>query len=311
MATSTLMLVGLTLAGATVLRAETQVPAEPQAQGAVTKAEKAASEAAAAASKAALEAEAAARAAADAAADAAAKASDAAAAAVHSVAEGATTGALPDPAEPVVVPAAEAGAEAAAETGADAAASAADKADAAASAADKAAEAAGKAAATAGAEPTETPAETPAEAPAEATAEATAEVGTDPAAPPPVIAPDVNAPAISEAEPGVLSSWITSRNIWTTNRPSTIVWVAPTLTERPGDWQNIAKVADIVLDDSGQVVGYIADIGGFLGIGAKKVLLGVGSIHLVTIGDNSFFATNYTKEELEALPDFDEKTVRK
>ena len=41
------------------------------------------------------------------------------------------------------------------------------------------------------------------------------------------------------------------------------------------------------------------------------VLLGVGSIHLVTIGDNSFFATNYTKEELEALPDFDEKTVRK
>ena len=45
MATSTLMLVGLTLAGATVLRAETQVPAEPQAQGAVTKAEKAASEA--------------------------------------------------------------------------------------------------------------------------------------------------------------------------------------------------------------------------------------------------------------------------
>lgn len=296
MATSTLMLVGLTLAGATVLRAETQVPAEPQAQGAVTKAEKAASEAAAAASKAALEAEAAARAAADAAADAAAKASDAAAAAVHSVAEGATTGALPDPAEPVVVPAAEAGAEAAAETGADAAASAADK----------AAEAAGKAAATA-AEPTETPAE----APAEATAEATAEVGTDPAAPPPVIAPDVNAPAISEAEPGVLSSWITSRNIWTTNRPSTIVWVAPTLTERPGDWQNIAKVADIVLDDSGQVVGYIADIGGFLGIGAKKVLLGVGSIHLVTIGDNSFFATNYTKEELEALPDFDEKTVRK
>ena len=293
MATSTLMLVGLTLAGATVLRAETQVPAEPQAQGAVTKAEKAASEAAAAASKAALEAEAAARAAADAAADAAAKASDAAAAAVHSVAEGATTGALPDPAEPAATPAA----EAAAETGADAAASAADK----------AADAAGKAAATAGAEPTETPAETPAEAPAEATAEA----GTEPAAPPPVIAPDVNAPAISEAEPGVLSSWITSRNIWTTNRPSTIVWVAPTLTERPGDWQNIAKVADIVLDDSGQVVGYIADIGGFLGIGAKKVLLGVGSIHLVTIGDNSFFATNYTKEELEALPDFDEKTVRK
>lgn len=135
---------------------------------------------------------------------------------------------------------------------------------------------------------------------------------TDPAAPPPVVAPDVNAPAISEAEPGVLSSWVTSRNIWTTNQPSTTVWVDPALERRPGEWQNIAKVNDIVLDDSGeQVMGYIADIGGFLGIGAKKVLLGPDAIHLLTIGEETFFATNYTKEELEALPDFDEKTVRK
>ena len=34
-------------------------------------------------------------------------------------------------------------------------------------------------------------------------------------------------------------------------------------------------------------------------------------VHLLTIGEETFFATNYTKEELEALPDFDEKTVRK
>ena len=68
----------------------------------------------------------------------------------------------------------------------------------------------------------------------------------------------------------------------------------------------------MVLDDSGtQVVGYIADIGGFLGIGAKKVLLGVDAIHLVTVGNDTFFATNYTKQELQALPDFDEKTERK
>ena len=50
---------------------------------------------------------------------------------------------------------------------------------------------------------------------------------------------------------------------------------------------------------------------GFLGIGAKKVLLGPDAIHLLTIGGETFFATHYTKEELEALPDFDEKTVRK
>ena len=31
----------------------------------------------------------------------------------------------------------------------------------------------------------------------------------------------------------------------------------------------------------------------------------------IAIGNDTFFATNYTKAELEALPDFDEKTVRK
>lgn len=126
-----------------------------------------------------------------------------------------------------------------------------------------------------------------------------------------VAPPDVKAPAISAEEPGVLSSWITSRHVWTTNQPSTTEWTDPQLTERPAEWQDIAKISDIVLDDSENTVGYIADIGGFLGIGAKKVLLGRDAIHLVTIGNDSFYATNFTKEELQALPDFNEATVRK
>lgn len=132
---------------------------------------------------------------------------------------------------------------------------------------------------------------------------------TKPAAP--VTPPDVKAPAISAEAPGVLSSWITSRHVWTTNQPSTTAWSDPQLTERPADWQDIAKISDIVLDDSENTVGYIADIGGFLGIGAKKVLLGRDAIHLVTIGNDSFYATNFTKEELQALPDFNDATVRK
>ncbi|WP_199262297.1 PRC-barrel domain-containing protein, partial [Paracoccus binzhouensis] len=146
---------------------------------------------------------------------------------------------------------------------------------------------------------------------AAAAAEDAAAAAEDAAAEAPVTPPDVKAPAISEADPGVLSSWVTSRRIWTTNQPSSTDWVDPQVEERPAEWQDIAKVNDIVLDDSGQVVGYIADIGGFLGIGAKKVLLGKDAIHLITVGNDTFFATNYTKAELEALPDFDEKTVRK
>ncbi|SMO62166.1 PRC-barrel domain-containing protein [Paracoccus laeviglucosivorans] len=209
---------------------------------------------------------------------------------------------------------------AAAEQAADEAANAADQAaDAAATAADDAANAAqgmgdqaGDAAAAAdnAEDAASDAADSAADAAADAPDSAAAPAGE--AAAPPVTPPDVNPPAISEADPGLLGTWITSRRIWTTNQPSTQEWSQPEeLEERPAEWQDIAKVNDIVLDDSGQVVGYIADIGGFLGIGAKKVLLGVDAIHMVSVGTDTFFATNYTKAELEALPDFDEKTVRK
>lgn len=142
-----------------------------------------------------------------------------------------------------------------------------------------------------------------------AAAAASATANTTPAAP--VVAPDVKAPEISAENRGRLGSWITTRHIWTTNQPSTTEWTDPQLTARPAEWQDIARISDIVLDDSNAVVGYIADIGGFLGIGAKKVLLGTDAIHPVTIGKDSFFATNFTKAELEALPNFDENTVVK
>ena len=206
----------------------------------------------------------------------------------------------------------------AAETAADqAGAAAAQAADEAAAAADNAADAAAAAvdnAAAAASDMGEKAADDAAAAAdsAEAAAAAAADSAVAAATEAPVVAPDVNAPAISEADPGQLGSWITSGRIWTTNQPSSTEWVDPALEERPVEWQDIAKVNDVVLDDSGtQVVGYIADIGGFLGIGAKKVLLGVDAIHLVTVGNDTFFATNYTKQELQALPDFDEKTVRK
>lgn len=124
-----------------------------------------------------------------------------------------------------------------------------------------------------------------------------------------VVAPDVNAPSISAEEPGMLASWISGLDIYTTTQSSDTEWVPVEGDVRPEEWQRIAGVKDIVLDENSNVVGYIADIGGFLGIGAKEVLLGTDAIHLSHFGSDSVFATNYTKEELEALPDFDMATV--
>ena len=126
-----------------------------------------------------------------------------------------------------------------------------------------------------------------------------------------VVAPDVDAPVMSAENPGLLGSYIMNRRIWATNQPSSTALADTTMTERPAEWTDIAKVGDIVVDPEGNIMGYTADIGGFLGLGAKTVLLGKDALHLVRIGDDVFYATNFTKEELEALPDFDSTTVLK
>lgn len=126
-----------------------------------------------------------------------------------------------------------------------------------------------------------------------------------------VTPPDVKAPAITVDKPGILGSWILKRRIWTTNDSNVTPWTEGKLAERPPTWADIAKIDDVVLDENGHVVGYLADIGGFLGIGVKKVLLGIEAIHPMKVHDDWIFVTNFTKSELEALPNFDAATVLK
>ncbi|MDO5620655.1 MAG: hypothetical protein Q4G24_04215 [Paracoccus sp. (in: a-proteobacteria)] len=181
---------------------------------------------------------------------------------------------------------AQAAAESAAAT-ADAAAS--DAADAAAGAADAAAQAADSAGAAADA--------------------AAVEVVTGAAPVDPALAMD--SPVLSAENPGMLASWITSQHVWTTNEPSTTLWGEEDPAERPAEWTDIAKISDVVIAPQGQVVGYVADIGGFLGIGAKQVLLGADQLNFMQFDEESLFATHMTKEELEALPEFNPEVVLK
>lgn len=73
------------------------------------------------------------------------------------------------------------------------------------------------------------------------------------------------------------------------------------------DWNEIGEIEDIVLDRSGQLVGVVAEVGGFLGIGDKHVMLRVGDVDLVPVDDQSYsLITRYSEEELEEMPGVDE-----
>ncbi|MGR3540735.1 MAG: PRC-barrel domain-containing protein [Hasllibacter sp.] len=73
------------------------------------------------------------------------------------------------------------------------------------------------------------------------------------------------------------------------------------------DYDQIGEIEDIVLDRSGQMIGIVAEVGGFLDIGDKHVMVPINDIRLVPVDDVSYsFVTRLSEEQLEELPSVDE-----
>lgn len=95
---------------------------------------------------------------------------------------------------------------------------------------------------------------------------------------------------------------------------------APTLTQRPGDIpsskligasvynttnDNIGEIEDLIISASGSVSAVVVGVGGFLGIGEKKVAIPFNALRSET-GDNTImkFVIEGTKDNLKSMPDF-------
>ncbi|UWQ23055.1 PRC-barrel domain-containing protein [Jannaschia sp. W003] len=73
------------------------------------------------------------------------------------------------------------------------------------------------------------------------------------------------------------------------------------------DYDQIGEIEDIILDKSGQMVGLVAEVGGFLDIGDKHVMVPVGDLRLVAVDDATYsYVTRLSEEQLEELPSVDE-----
>lgn len=76
------------------------------------------------------------------------------------------------------------------------------------------------------------------------------------------------------------------------------------------DNQHIADVGDIVLTPEGQIDAVLVDFGGFLGIGQKRVAIGMNDLDFAVDenGNRYVFLSTITREQLEAFPAYDETT---
>ena len=120
------------------------------------------------------------------------------------------------------------------------------------------------------------------------------------------------APAIAETmldrDNMIRTRDITGGDIYTLNGPmDEDTWGNWENTGDGPDWNDIGEIEDIILDKSGQMVGIVAEVGGFLDIGDKHVFIPVADVKLSALDDGKVvFVTRKTEEQLEEMESVDE-----
>lgn len=71
-----------------------------------------------------------------------------------------------------------------------------------------------------------------------------------------------------------------------------------------GEWTSIGEIEDLVVSNDGTITGIVAEVGGFLDVADKHVLISVDQLNLVA-ADEYAYVTNMSEEELEAQEGID------
>lgn len=101
---------------------------------------------------------------------------------------------------------------------------------------------------------------------------------------------------------------ITDGEIYTSNEAyDEGSWLEATYDGVQPDWNEIGEIEDLVLDREGKLIGIIAEVGGFLDIADKHVMLNMEDMKLVPLGDDEYAViTRMSEEDLEARESVDE-----
>jgi hypothetical protein len=101
---------------------------------------------------------------------------------------------------------------------------------------------------------------------------------------------------------------ITGGNVYTMNEADDEGWSPDTMYDAVGaDWNDIGDIEDIVLNRDGQMIGIVAEVGGFLDIADKHVMIPVADLNLTALDDGSYaFVTRHNEEQLESMEGVDE-----
>jgi len=101
---------------------------------------------------------------------------------------------------------------------------------------------------------------------------------------------------------------LTGENVYTTNEAwDEGTWADATWDAVDAGWNNIGEIEDVILNREGEMVGIVAEVGGFLDIADKHVMLSADDFRIVPMGNDDYAAvTRWNEEQLEELQDVDQ-----
>jgi hypothetical protein len=69
--------------------------------------------------------------------------------------------------------------------------------------------------------------------------------------------------------------------------------------------ENMGRIADVIVDRTGQVRAVVVDFGGFLGVGSRKIVVDWSALHFWNVADKTASITlELTREQVRAAPEY-------
>jgi hypothetical protein len=70
--------------------------------------------------------------------------------------------------------------------------------------------------------------------------------------------------------------------------------------------ENMGRIADVIVDRSGQVRAAIIDFGGFLGVGSRKIAVEWSALHFPQAKPDAKITLELTRDQVKAAPEYQE-----
>jgi len=101
---------------------------------------------------------------------------------------------------------------------------------------------------------------------------------------------------------------ITGGTIYSTSNADNNDWISDSVQNKVNDnWNVIGEIEDVVLSKDGQMIGIVGEVGGFLDIADKHVMIPVDDVNLVAVDDMEYaLVTRLSEEQLEERESVDE-----